>query len=756
MADKIGVYICEGCDIGSNLDCAALATDVKNKFGNICPVIETVPVLCSGEGVAQIQADVDAGKVNAVSICACSPRAKWDVFQFGEKALVGRVNLREGCVWSTEADGDEVQLMAKDYVLMGVRQMEKSGFPEPEVPDMKKTILVVGGGFTGLTAALDAAKAGQDVVLVEKNPELGGAAKNLYKTVPLAPPYTTATDTGIEALVAAVESHAKITVYKGATLAALKGAPGQYEAVIAAEGGEKTEGVGAVILATGWVGQDMSVYEPYGFGTIKNVISSKDMELMAKSGSLLRPSDGKPVSAVAFVMQPPAPVFGEADLNPEACAPAAPAAEAEAKEGEEEPAYVHKDLESAKHLAYSSGLSPAIALKQAGYVRELAPNSLAFVIYEHMNTPGIFELYYKAAQDDPGIMLTKGQIQSVAEDADGSVLITVGNSLLGADFEVKVDLLVLSLGMVPSTAKEPVMNFEYRQGPAFPDLDLFDGFADSNYICFPYETRRTGVYAAGNVRQPMFMDQCADDAAGAALKAIQCVTCASHGVAVHPRSGDRTYPKFNFVRCTQCKRCTEECPFGALDDDEKGTPKPNPTRCRRCGTCMGACPERVISFDTYNVDQVGSMIKEVKVPENMDEGGPRVIILACENDAYPAMDMAAFRKLKWNQYVRVIPVRCLGSVNAIWVADAMSKGVDGVMMLGCKYGDDYQCHFVKGSEICNRRKENIAETLNRLGVEPDRVEQYQVSIDEYDKVPELIEDFMTMIMSKGPNPFKGY
>ena len=57
------------------------------------------------------------------------------------------------------------------------------------------------------------------------------------------------------------------------------------------------------------------------------------------------------------------------------------------------------------------------------------------------------------------------------------------------------------------------------------------------------------------------------------------------------------------------------------------------------------------------------------------------------------------------------------------------------MLLGCKYGDDYQCHFVKGSEICNRRKENIAESLKRLGVEPERVEQYQVAIDEYDKIP---------------------
>jgi quinone-modifying oxidoreductase subunit QmoB len=351
-------------------------------------------------------------------------------------------------------------------------------------------------------------------------------------------------------------------------------------------------------------------------------------------------------------------------------------------------------------------------------------------------------------------MLTKGDVRSVTVEG-GGLLVRVDNTLLGASIELAADMVVLPTGIVPGTAKEPIMQFAYRQGPAFPDLSLFDGYADSNYICFPYETRRTGVYAAGCARQPMTLDAVLEDAQGAALKAIQCIESVNRGVAVHPRSGDLSYPVFNFTRCTQCKRCTEECPFGALDDDEKGTPLPNPSRCRRCGTCMGACPERVISFDNYTVDQIGSMIRDIKVPKNMAEGGPRVVILACENDALPAFDMAAMRGRPWSPYVRVIPVRCLGSVNAIWVADAMSKGIDGVMLMGCAYGDDYQCHFVKGSEICNRRKENIAETLNRLGVEPDRVTQCQVAIDDYNAVPAMVDKFMKMIFAKGPNPFKG-
>jgi quinone-modifying oxidoreductase subunit QmoB len=171
---------------------------------------------------------------------------------------------------------------------------------------------------------------------------------------------------------------------------------------------------------------------------------------------------------------------------------------------------------------------------------------------------------------------------------------------------------------------------------------------------------------------------------------------------------------------------------------------------------MGACPERVISFDNYSVGQIGSMITQIKVPDEMDEGGPRILVLACENDAYPALDMAAQQGHTWSPYVRIIPVRCLGSVNTIWIADAMGKGNDGCLLLGCKYGDDYQCHFMKGSELCNRRMTNIGETLDRLGVELERVRQEEVAIDDYHRVPKLIDSFVDEIFKLGPNPFKGY
>jgi quinone-modifying oxidoreductase subunit QmoB len=103
-----------------------------------------------------------------------------------------------------------------------------------------------------------------------------------------------------------------------------------------------------------------------------------------------------------------------------------------------------------------------------------------------------------------------------------------------------------------------------------------------------------------------------------------------------------------------------------------------------------------------------------------------------------------------------MPLRCLGSLNIVWVADALSRGIDGIMLIGCKLGDDYQCHFVRGSELAQRRLENVKETLQRLRLESERLQLTQLAINEADKLPALFNDFMERIREMGPNPYKGF
>ncbi len=526
MAEKLGVYICEGCDIGKSLNVDELVDYAKkSKLANITPVVKKCPVLCSPEGKAEIEADIAASGLDGVVLCACSPRVKWDIFQFGG-VQVERVNLREHCVWSFEDDPKlpgQLPLIAKDYVRMGMMRLSKSRVPAPELPETHQTIMVLGGGFTGLNAALEAAKLGRDVVIVERSGALGGKAATMYKSFPLSAPFNKAEDTGITGLIEAVNANPKIKVLLNAELKSLHGAPGLYTATV----NDQPLEIGAVVLATGWVPGDKSFLAPMGYGSIKNVVTASEFEAMVKQGEIKRPSDGKAPASVAILTDVRLCTKTVEEAPEAACAEgeavAAPAAEAEVNP--------YPDKESAKHLAYSSEITSLVALKHAGYVREKLPNALAYVLYDHMMVPGINERYYKAAQDEAGIMLSKATITGVKADADGGVIISAKDTLLGPDVEIKADLVVLPTAVVPTTAHEPTMNFEYRQGPGFPDLEVFDGFADSNYVCFPYETRRTGVYAAGCVRQPMTMATAREDAAGAVLKAVQCISSAKIGRA---------------------------------------------------------------------------------------------------------------------------------------------------------------------------------------------------------------------------------
>jgi len=778
MGKKYGVYICEGCGIGDSLDIEALK-GVPEEEG--LPV-KTHPFLCSKEGVEFLKADIAEG-TNTLVLAACSRRVNYDVFRF-DGCIVDRVNLREQVVWShprsefpkleedQKDDGvhfDRVQMLAEDYVKMGMARVEKIDLPEPyQMETFSRKILVIGGGMTGMTAALDAAATGYDVTIVEKEDQLGGHATQWRKQLPASDPFDALSTPRVQETIQAVEASDKITVKTSTMVARLAGEPGDYTVTLKTPGEKiafdvpyplpdemkvddkgkeldaetlhkkfleynegredilkfdpKGEKFGAVVLAAGW-----QPYQPkegefahLGFGASPDVVTNARFEEIAKAGKIVRPSDGREAKSVVFVQSP-------------------------GTEGND------SDFE------YAGAVTSLVALKQAKYVREDYADGKAFIIYQHMRTPGLQENFYKSIQQDPGIFLTKGEVKGVSGNGDGLV-VEASDTLLGETLGIKADMVVLATGMVPATVDDPVVNMAYRQGPAFRDIDLFNGYVDSNFICFPYETQRTGIYAAGAIRRSMTVEESVEDASGAALKAIQCLESVNRGMAVHPRSGDLTYPDFFFQRCTQCKRCTEECPFGALDDDEKGTPKPNPSRCRRCGTCMGACPERIIGFADYNIDSIGSMVKNVGVPSEDDYEEPpmRVLGLICENDAYPAIDIAGLNRLSYSADVRFIPVRCLGSVNVIWIKDALSVGMDGVFLMGCKHGDDYQCHFVKGSELAEIRVKKIGEALASLALENERVAQFQVAIDEYDKIPQIINEFVEMIEELGPNPFKGF
>jgi quinone-modifying oxidoreductase subunit QmoB len=756
MEDKIGVFICTGYGLAEALDIEALCKVANDEYKvSFCKTVDT----CEQPDLESIRDDIKSEGLNKVLIAGISSR-RYTEGMFPQDVIVEKIALREHVVWCQPATEENTQMLAEDYLRMYITKLQKmeplEAFQSEEAID--KNIMVVGGGIAGLTAAQEASKAGYEVRLVEKTDKLGGWLAKQHKSIPTKPPYRDLEHTNIDELIAEIEGNPHIKVYTSALTSDITGAPGLFDVTLKSATNGKTDGdvldtfrVGAVIQATGWKPVEPRDTLPYG--KVDDVVRNVDLEEMVKSqGRVTRPSDGKEVKSIAFIQ-----CGGSRDKE---------------------------------HHSYCSSICCLTSLKQALYLREGDDDTKAYIFYEFIRTPGHYEDFYRRVQEDPGIFLTKGEVADVTRDDDGKLTVTAKNTMPGEHIQVKVDMVVLAAGMMPNSADgeairaledakiavtdgesdvqreraaetveqlkhhegTEILNLSYRQGPDLPILQY--GFPDSHFICFPYESRRTGIYSTGSIRQPMDGVGSREDATGAALKAIQCVEMTARGEAVHPRSGDKSYPEFFMQNCTQCKRCTEECPFGVLNEDEKGTPLPWPTRCRRCGVCMGACPERIVSFKDYSVSIVASMIKAVQVPDEFEEK-PRILALLCENDAFPAMDLVGQHRLQYSPFVRIIPVRCLGSMNVAWVKDAISAGFDGVILIGCKYGDDYQCHFIKGSELADSRGENIREKLEQMAMENERVELHQLQISEYDKLPEIFNNFAEMIEEIGMNPFKG-
>ncbi len=753
MEDKIGVFICTGYGIGEALDVDALIETITDECDvALVKAVET----CEGAGLRAILEEVESEGLTKVCIGGISSRRLLPA-PIPEDLIVDRVALREHVVWTQPPDEEDTQMMAEDYLRMSIARLEKTKPKEPFQAEeaIDKGLLVVGGGVTGLTAALDAARAGYEVQLVEKSDQLGGWLARQHKSIPTKPPYRELEDTGIDDLVAAVRDNPRIHVHTSSSTASISGGPGLFDVTLASTngGGAAAEEfrVGAVVQATGWKPADPPDTMPWA--ELEDVIRNVDLEeIVVEKGRIVRPSDGAEVKSIAFLQ----------------CG----------------------GVRDAEKHSFCSSICCLNSLKQALYLRESDDEAKAYIFYEFMRTPGQQEDFYRRVQEDPGVFLTRAEVTDISAGAGGKLTITAENTMPGEKIEVEVDLVVLATGMVPNSADgeairaledakkvtetgesdvqreeaakkverlaahegTQILNLQYRQGPDLPSLEY--GFPDSHFICFPYESRRTGIYPAGAVRQPMDGRSSRQDGTGAALKAIQCVEMTSRGEAVHPRAGDMSFPAFFMQRCTQCKRCTEECPFGVLNEDDKGEPLLRATRCRRCGVCMGACPERIISFADYSVEMVGAMIKSLEIPDE-DEEKPRVLALLCENDAYPAFDLVGQHRLSYSPFVRVIPVRCLGSVNSAFITEAFSAGYDGVILIGCKYGDDYQCHFVKGSELAAKRSENFGETLEKMAMENERVQLFQLEISEYHRIPKIFEEFMEVIDEFGMNPFKG-
>ena len=427
MADemKIGAYICNGCGLGERLDSNQLETTAtRDGKAALCKQHD---FLCSEAGVKLIQDDIDNEGVNHVVIAACSRRAKTEAFNF-ENVALSRANLREGVIW-VRPDTDEMQEttqeMADDYIRMACAEAKYMKIPQPSgEQSVNRNILIAGGGVSGMTAALEASKAGYPCTIVEKSGALGGATAQLYKKIPTKAPYTDPEDTGVDEMIAAVEADSNITVHLNSTLTNTAGAPGRFTADISTESGStETKEFGAIVQASGFTPYDANKLPEFAYGKNKDVVTQMELEALAKQangGAIKRPSDGKEVSSVLFIQ----------------CA-----GQRSKKEG---------------HLEHCSGYCCSASIKQAMYFKDQNPDIDTTVLFTDLRTPGAGgENFYRSGQQK-GVIFTKGIASEVVDGANPTVKFK--DLILDEDIDLEVDMVVLATGMVPMRVSRRVLN----------------------------------------------------------------------------------------------------------------------------------------------------------------------------------------------------------------------------------------------------------------------------------------------------------
>jgi len=186
---RIGVYVCEcGSNIGAVVDCPSVAEYAANLPHVVRALYQSYT--CSEPGQDQIKKDIREYNLNRIVVASCSPRLHELTFRNCLKEaglnpyLLEMANIREQCSWVHGLERNAATRKAKDLVRSAVaRAALLESKTELEIP-VNQSALVIGGGVAGIQAALDLADAGHQVILVEKQPSIGGIMAQLDKTYP--------------------------------------------------------------------------------------------------------------------------------------------------------------------------------------------------------------------------------------------------------------------------------------------------------------------------------------------------------------------------------------------------------------------------------------------------------------------------------------------------------------------------------------------------------------------------------------------
>ncbi|MEM3711917.1 MAG: hydrogenase iron-sulfur subunit [Thermoproteota archaeon] len=442
---------------------------------------------------------------------------------------------------------------------------------------------------------------------------------------------------------------------------------------------EETFKVGAIILATGFDLFDPVRKPEYGYGRLRNVLTSMEFEKMLTpngptNGKIIRPSDNQPVEKIAFIQ-----CVGCRD--------------------------------EATNI-YCSRICCMITLKQALLVKRNNPNIDVTVFYIDIRAGGKeYETIFRMARE-AGIRFIRGRPDSVREE-NGMLVATAEDTLSGERVEAPVDIIVLAVGMQPSEGADKLG--EMLRVPR----DQYGFFMEAHIKLKPVETVVNGIFLAGSCAGPTDIPMTVARGHAAASKTLMLFS--KDFIELEPITS-----YVDPMKCKGCLACTKMCPYQALKPVEKEGRKliqVTQSMCAGCGTCAAGCPFEALNQYHFTTEQIIAQI-DAALEENPQD---KIISFCCNWCSYAGSDFAGVSRLEYPSSVRIIRVMCSGRVSEKMILRAFEKGTGMVLVAPCHPAD---CHYISGNEWARRRVEALKKKLGKMGINPERLWFVYVSAAE--------------------------
>ncbi len=409
----------------------------------------------------------------------------------------------------------------------------------------QKSILIIGGGISGITTAIEAAEAGYDTTIVEKNPYLGGRVAQLFKYFPkLCPPYC-----GLEINFRRIKQNPKVKFYTLSEVESISGSEGDFKVNIKVNSRYVNEKCTACDKCVEACPAERSNDYNFGMDKTKAIYRPHDMAFpmryvidehackgsacsecvkVCKYGAIdldMKPSTvelnvGSIVTATGWNPYDATKMenlgFGRIKnvitnmMMERLSAPNGPT------KGRIQRPSDGKDVQSIafvqcagsrdeNHLPYCSAVCCMASMKQATYIRDKNPESKVYIFYIDLRTPGKYEDFLRKVQSDENIEMIKGKVAKIEEDSDGGAIVTAEDIVGGGKVHQKVDMVVLAAGMESALKNNGIAsNIKTEE----------NGFAVS-------EGQTAGIYVVGVAGRPNDVTTSVQGATGAALKSIQ-------------------------------------------------------------------------------------------------------------------------------------------------------------------------------------------------------------------------------------------